>query len=177
MNLTYLIIQMCFYNMFIHKYFSNPKHVCFSRYLQVTEGVSEFKPTPPENREFCKNSYSVPNTLLVVLNCTFRLTSVLVYHLLIFHAHTVGEIQRWRYWWYRHNWGHLDTSGRINWWTNKEGHTVRNTSNSMHTGTAGHTFHLKLHDGSYADIQNSVYSCRLILLVHLPPIVSTWCYQ
>ncbi|KAG8056860.1 hypothetical protein GUJ93_ZPchr0002g25919 [Zizania palustris] len=32
---------------------------------QVTEGVSEFKPTPPENREFCKNSYSVPNTLLV----------------------------------------------------------------------------------------------------------------
>ncbi|XP_066160232.1 uncharacterized protein [Oryza sativa Japonica Group] len=32
---------------------------------QVTEGVSEFKPTPPENREFCKNSYNVPNTLLV----------------------------------------------------------------------------------------------------------------
>ncbi|XBH70088.1 hypothetical protein VPH35_097821 [Triticum aestivum] len=32
---------------------------------QVTEGVSEFKPTPPENREFCKNSYSVANTLLV----------------------------------------------------------------------------------------------------------------
>ncbi|KAG2643629.1 hypothetical protein PVAP13_2KG347730 [Panicum virgatum] len=32
---------------------------------QVREGVSEFKPTPPENREFCKNSYSVPNTLLV----------------------------------------------------------------------------------------------------------------
>uniref|UniRef100_A0A453KUX9 Uncharacterized protein n=1 Tax=Aegilops tauschii subsp. strangulata TaxID=200361 RepID=A0A453KUX9_AEGTS len=31
---------------------------------QVTEGVSEFKPTPPENREFCKNSYSVANTLL-----------------------------------------------------------------------------------------------------------------
>uniref|UniRef100_A0A0E0M1M8 Uncharacterized protein n=1 Tax=Oryza punctata TaxID=4537 RepID=A0A0E0M1M8_ORYPU len=26
---------------------------------QVTEGVSEFKPTPPENREFCKNSYNV----------------------------------------------------------------------------------------------------------------------
>nr|CAB3457141.1 unnamed protein product [Digitaria exilis] len=35
---------------------------------QVTEGVSEFKPTPPENREFCKNSYSVPNTLLVKFN-------------------------------------------------------------------------------------------------------------
>ncbi|XP_044392135.1 uncharacterized protein [Triticum aestivum] len=32
---------------------------------QVTEGVSEFKPTPPENREFCKSSYSVANTLLV----------------------------------------------------------------------------------------------------------------
>ncbi|XP_047050243.1 uncharacterized protein LOC124655382 [Lolium rigidum] len=35
---------------------------------QVTEGVSEFKPTPPENREFCKNSYSVPNTLLVKIS-------------------------------------------------------------------------------------------------------------
>ncbi|EMS68071.1 hypothetical protein TRIUR3_12448 [Triticum urartu] len=33
--------------------------------VSVTEGVSEFKPTPPENREFCKNSYSVANTLLV----------------------------------------------------------------------------------------------------------------
>ncbi|KAL5223685.1 hypothetical protein ABZP36_010324 [Zizania latifolia] len=33
--------------------------------FNVTEGVSEFKPTPLENREFCKDSYSVPNTLLV----------------------------------------------------------------------------------------------------------------
>jgi hypothetical protein len=40
---------------------------------QVTEGVSEFKPTPPENREFCKNSYNVPNTLLVGLMNFFSL--------------------------------------------------------------------------------------------------------
>ncbi|KAL5229576.1 hypothetical protein ABZP36_028352 [Zizania latifolia] len=32
---------------------------------QVIEGVSEFKPTSPENRVFCKNSYSIPNALLV----------------------------------------------------------------------------------------------------------------
>ncbi|KAL5205631.1 hypothetical protein ABZP36_033840 [Zizania latifolia] len=32
---------------------------------QVIEGVSEFKPTPPENRKFCKNSYSMSNMLLV----------------------------------------------------------------------------------------------------------------
>ncbi|CAL9091592.1 hypothetical protein MUK42_20648 [Musa troglodytarum] len=32
---------------------------------QVTQGTSEFKPTPPENREFFKKSYSVPHTLLV----------------------------------------------------------------------------------------------------------------
>ncbi|TVU09677.1 hypothetical protein EJB05_43167 [Eragrostis curvula] len=37
----------------------------YDQEAMVTEGVSEFKPTPPENREFCKNSYSVPNTLLV----------------------------------------------------------------------------------------------------------------
>lgn len=34
-------------------------------YLQVTQGISEFKPTPSENREFFKKSYSVPHTLLV----------------------------------------------------------------------------------------------------------------
>ncbi|RWW41990.1 hypothetical protein BHE74_00052491 [Ensete ventricosum] len=33
--------------------------------IQVTQGTSEFKPTPPENREFFKKSYSVPHTLLV----------------------------------------------------------------------------------------------------------------
>ncbi|WCJ42915.1 hypothetical protein M5689_023692 [Euphorbia peplus] len=32
---------------------------------QVTEGVSEFKPKPLENRECCRNSYNVQNTLLV----------------------------------------------------------------------------------------------------------------
>ncbi|KAJ8767480.1 hypothetical protein K2173_017524 [Erythroxylum novogranatense] len=32
---------------------------------QVTEGVSEFKPTPSENRDFCRNSYNVQHTLLV----------------------------------------------------------------------------------------------------------------
>ncbi|XP_065850711.1 uncharacterized protein [Euphorbia lathyris] len=35
---------------------------------QVTEGVSEFKPKPPENRECCRNSYNVLNTLLVKFN-------------------------------------------------------------------------------------------------------------
>eukprot|EP00268_Persea_americana_P021425 TRINITY_DN21367_c0_g1_i3.p1 TRINITY_DN21367_c0_g1~~TRINITY_DN21367_c0_g1_i3.p1 ORF type:complete len:426 (+),score=84.56 TRINITY_DN21367_c0_g1_i3:246-1523(+) len=32
---------------------------------QVTQGISEFKPTPSENRDFCKKSYNVPYTLLV----------------------------------------------------------------------------------------------------------------
>ncbi|XP_008803399.2 uncharacterized protein LOC103716958 [Phoenix dactylifera] len=35
---------------------------------QVTQGISEFKPTPSENREFFKKSYSVPHTLLVKFN-------------------------------------------------------------------------------------------------------------
>ncbi|OMO86423.1 hypothetical protein COLO4_21171 [Corchorus olitorius] len=35
---------------------------------QVTQGVSEFKPTPSENRECCKNKYNVQNTLLVKFN-------------------------------------------------------------------------------------------------------------
>ncbi|GKV03720.1 hypothetical protein SLEP1_g15976 [Rubroshorea leprosula] len=35
---------------------------------QVTEGISEFKPTPSENRECCKNSYNVQHTLLVKFN-------------------------------------------------------------------------------------------------------------
>ncbi|XP_058108737.1 uncharacterized protein LOC131251794 [Magnolia sinica] len=32
---------------------------------QVTQGISEFRPTPSENRDFCKKSYNVPHTLLV----------------------------------------------------------------------------------------------------------------
>ncbi|XP_021761543.1 uncharacterized protein LOC110726376 [Chenopodium quinoa] len=32
---------------------------------EVRQGVSEFKPTPAENRERCKSSYNVPHTLLV----------------------------------------------------------------------------------------------------------------
>ncbi|KAI4377020.1 hypothetical protein MLD38_014716 [Melastoma candidum] len=32
---------------------------------QVTEGVSEFRPTPSENRDFFKTAYNVQNTLLV----------------------------------------------------------------------------------------------------------------
>ncbi|KAJ4801777.1 initiation factor 4F subunit (DUF1350) [Rhynchospora pubera] len=36
-----------------------------SVFNQVREGTSEFKPTPPENREFFKKSYFVPRTLLV----------------------------------------------------------------------------------------------------------------
>ncbi|KAJ4850364.1 hypothetical protein Tsubulata_031316 [Turnera subulata] len=36
-----------------------------SVFNQVTEGVSEFKPTPIENRECFRNSYNVPHTLLV----------------------------------------------------------------------------------------------------------------
>ncbi|XVF88990.1 hypothetical protein PTKIN_Ptkin19aG0095700 [Pterospermum kingtungense] len=35
---------------------------------QVTQGISEFKPTPSENRECCKNKYNVQNTLLVKFN-------------------------------------------------------------------------------------------------------------
>ncbi|XP_010273904.1 PREDICTED: uncharacterized protein LOC104609313 isoform X2 [Nelumbo nucifera] len=35
---------------------------------QVTQGVSEFKPTPSENRDCFKNSYNVQHTLLVKFN-------------------------------------------------------------------------------------------------------------
>ncbi|MBA0626251.1 hypothetical protein Godav_003950 [Gossypium davidsonii] len=35
---------------------------------QVTRGISEFKPTPSENRECCKNKYNVQHTLLVKFN-------------------------------------------------------------------------------------------------------------
>jgi len=34
---------------------------------QVTQGVSEFKPTPSENRDCFKSSYNVKHTLLVCL--------------------------------------------------------------------------------------------------------------
>ncbi|XP_010520503.1 PREDICTED: uncharacterized protein LOC104799597 isoform X2 [Tarenaya hassleriana] len=32
---------------------------------EVAQGVSEFRPKPPENRDFCKSSYNVQHTLLV----------------------------------------------------------------------------------------------------------------
>ncbi|XVF35237.1 hypothetical protein REPUB_Repub18cG0128200 [Reevesia pubescens] len=32
---------------------------------QVTQGISEFRPTPSENRECCKNKYNIQHTLLV----------------------------------------------------------------------------------------------------------------
>ncbi|XP_043705953.1 uncharacterized protein LOC122655722 [Telopea speciosissima] len=35
---------------------------------QVTQGISEFKPTPSENRDCVKNLYNVPHTLLVQFN-------------------------------------------------------------------------------------------------------------
>ncbi|XP_011019302.1 PREDICTED: uncharacterized protein LOC105122089 isoform X1 [Populus euphratica] len=35
---------------------------------QVTEGISEFKPPPSENRDCCRNSYNVQHTLLVKFN-------------------------------------------------------------------------------------------------------------
>lgn len=40
---------------------------CYRQFhIQVTRGISEFKPTPSENRDFCKKSYNVPYTLLVL---------------------------------------------------------------------------------------------------------------
>ncbi|KAI3690144.1 hypothetical protein L2E82_48119 [Cichorium intybus] len=39
-----------------------------SVFNQVAQGISEFKPTPSENRECCKNSYNVRKTLLVKFN-------------------------------------------------------------------------------------------------------------
>ncbi|XP_022029316.1 uncharacterized protein LOC110930329 isoform X1 [Helianthus annuus] len=39
-----------------------------SVFNQVAQGISEFKPTPTENRECCKNSYNVKKTLLVKFN-------------------------------------------------------------------------------------------------------------
>ncbi|ONK61254.1 uncharacterized protein A4U43_C08F27800 [Asparagus officinalis] len=41
---------------------------------QVTQGTSEFRPTPSENRELFKNSYNVPNTLLKLnkLKCILK---------------------------------------------------------------------------------------------------------
>ncbi|KAM2020902.1 hypothetical protein ACFX16_042987 [Malus domestica] len=35
---------------------------------EVAQGISEFRPTPPENRDFCKSSYNVKHTLLVKFN-------------------------------------------------------------------------------------------------------------
>ncbi|KAJ6361772.1 hypothetical protein OIU78_002232 [Salix suchowensis] len=35
---------------------------------QVTQGISEFKPSPSENRDCCRNSYNVQHTLLVKFN-------------------------------------------------------------------------------------------------------------
>ncbi|XWS26503.1 hypothetical protein CRYUN_Cryun26dG0037400 [Craigia yunnanensis] len=35
---------------------------------QVTQGISEFKPTPSENHECCKNKYNIQHTLLVKFN-------------------------------------------------------------------------------------------------------------
>ncbi|XP_062097333.1 uncharacterized protein LOC133803345 [Humulus lupulus] len=35
---------------------------------EVTQGISEFKPSPSENRNRCKNSYNVKHTLLVKFN-------------------------------------------------------------------------------------------------------------
>ncbi|KAL4565179.1 hypothetical protein LXL04_029264 [Taraxacum kok-saghyz] len=39
-----------------------------SVFNQVAQGISEFKPTPSENRECCKNQYNVRKTLLVKFN-------------------------------------------------------------------------------------------------------------
>lgn len=36
-----------------------------SVFNEVTQGISEFKPTPSENRDCCKNSYNIKHTLLV----------------------------------------------------------------------------------------------------------------
>jgi hypothetical protein len=36
-----------------------------SVFNQVAQGISEFRPTPTENRDFCKKSYNVQHTLLV----------------------------------------------------------------------------------------------------------------
>ncbi|EXB74926.1 hypothetical protein L484_018635 [Morus notabilis] len=36
-----------------------------SVFNEVTQGISEFKPTPSENRDRCKNSYNIKHTLLV----------------------------------------------------------------------------------------------------------------
>lgn len=39
-----------------------------SVFNQVAQGISEFKPTPFENRDCCKNSYNIKKTLLVKFN-------------------------------------------------------------------------------------------------------------
>ncbi|KAL5559574.1 hypothetical protein UlMin_035785 [Ulmus minor] len=39
-----------------------------SVFNELAEGISEFKPTPSENRECCKSSYNVKHTLLVKFN-------------------------------------------------------------------------------------------------------------
>ena len=47
---------------YIYVTWINVYFLCF----QVTQGTSEFKPAPPENREFFKKPYSGLHTLLVV---------------------------------------------------------------------------------------------------------------
>lgn len=39
-----------------------------SVFNQVSQGISEFRPTPSENRDFCKKAYNVQRTLLVKFN-------------------------------------------------------------------------------------------------------------
>ncbi|GJT06825.1 alpha/beta hydrolase fold protein [Tanacetum coccineum] len=54
-----------------HRFFNQTSAMCLLEVFwlyQVAQGISEFKPTPTENRECCKNSYNVPKTLLVKFN-------------------------------------------------------------------------------------------------------------
>jgi len=64
-NFTWCLKPTLFYKLlvlYICMYFLLDVYISI---CQVTQGVSEFKPTPSENRDCFKSSYNVKHTLLV----------------------------------------------------------------------------------------------------------------
>ncbi|KAK8966434.1 hypothetical protein KSP40_PGU012476 [Platanthera guangdongensis] len=58
---------------------------------QVNEGMSEFRPSPLENREFFKKSYRVPHTLLVKFNADAIDESDILEDILSHRAESIGR--------------------------------------------------------------------------------------
>lgn len=118
--------------------------------FQVTQGTSEFKPTPPENREFFRKSYSVPHTLLVIS----QILNFLKHHLISASCYKSwlrlisngvilvllsGKVQcRWHRW-DRHTGRHFETSRWSHPRHDREGDIGREPSHPMSAGTYSST--------------------------------------